>query len=249
MPNFKQILLILFAGAIGGVLAVIFVAPILVRTNFLNTAIVLDKIIKPQTVTQVQKETVVVSSSDYFSEAIKKVGPNVVAIQSFSGGQLVRSGSGIVLTQDGLLATTNSVVPENADVFQVFSGGKVYKAKVVFRDYDKNIAIISVPDASFQVAKFKPDPPDLGRQLLIFSKQVSFSKENPFVEEVLVSRTDEENSTFFISAAYNYQLFGSALTDGEGTVLGMVDFRNQKPVVIFSKLIEEALNNYLARSR
>ncbi len=212
-------------------------------------AVILYKILRPQTTTQIQKETVIIPPSDYFSEAIKKIEPSVAAIQSFSGGQLVRSGSGIVLTQDGLIATTNSVAPADASVFQVFNGGKIYKAKVVFRDYEKNIAIISVPEADFQVAKFKSGLPNLGGQLLIFSKQVSFSKENPFVEEAMVSRVNEENGTFLISAAYDHQLFGSALADGEGTVLGMVDFRNQKPVVIFSKLIEETLGAYLARPK
>jgi len=34
--------------------------------------------------------------------------------------------------------------------------------------------------------------------------------------------------------------------DGEGTVLAIVDFKNQKPVVLSSKFISDFLNTYLA---
>jgi len=245
----KQIILVLAFGIIGGVVAGVFITPLLVRTNFLNSAVILSKVLNTQTVTQVQKEVITVPSSDYFSEAIKKIDPSVAVIQSFSGGQLVRSGSGIVLTRDGLIATTNSIVPADADVFQVFNGGQIYRAKVVFRDYAKNIAIISVPATSFQVAVFKSGLPNLGQELLVFSKQVKFSKENPFVEEAIVSRINEGDNAFSISAAYDYQLFGSALLDGEGEVLGIVDFKNQKPSVVFSQSIKGALSAYLAQSQ
>lgn len=249
MVSFKKILVLLAAGGAGGILAVVFILPLLARVNFLSTTALLDKTLKPQTIThtQIQKETIIIPESDYFSEAIKKIEPSIVAIQSFSGGQLIRSGSGIVLTQDGLIATVNSVAPPQAEIFQVFNGGKIYKAKVVFRDYGKNIAIISVPEADFQVTRFKTDLPNLGQELLIFSKLVSFGRESPFVEEAVIARVDEGGNAFEISAPYDYRLYGSALMNGEGTVVGMIYFRNQKPVVIFSKLIEDTLNGYLTR--
>jgi len=37
--------------------------------------------------------------------------------------------------------------------------------------------------------------------------------------------------------------------DGEGEVLGIVDFKNQKPSVIFSESIEDVLSVYLAQSQ
>jgi S1-C subfamily serine protease len=249
MFNPRQFFWVLALGVVGGIIASVFIFPLLVRVNFLNTATLLDKILKSQTITQIQKETIIISPSDYFSEAIKKVEPSVVAVQSFSGGQLIRSGSGIILTQDGLVATTNSIAPASTEIFQIFNGGKIYKGKAVFRDYGKNIVIISVPEADFQVARFKTDLPNLGQELLVFSKLVGLGRESPFVEEAVASRIDESAGIFEISAPYDHRLYGSALIDGEGTVLGMIDFKNQKPVVTFSKLIENTLNAYLARLR
>ena len=158
----------------------------------------------------------------------------------------MRSGRGIALTRDGLVMTVNSLVPTSAEIFQVSGGGKIYKAKVVFRDFAKNIALISVAEANFQVAKLKSDLPNLGQELLVFSKLISFGKENSLVERAVVSRRDESADTFDVSTPYDYRLYGSALVNWEGTVLALIDFKNQKPVVIPSKLIESTLNTHLS---
>lgn len=248
MLGLKKILLVIVIGGIGGILATAVLLPFLARANLLGTGSFFNKlVVKPETViNRVERETIIIPQSDYFSEAIKKIGSSVVAVQSFLGGRLVRSGSGIILTQDGLIATLNSLVPANAEIFQVTGGGKIYKAKVVSRDYVKNVALISVAESNFQVAKLKPDLPSLGRELLVFSKLVNFGKETSFVEKATVSRVDESNSAFEISAPYDGRLYGSALVDGEGAVLAIVDFKNQKPVVLSSKFISDFLNTYLA---
>lgn len=248
MPGLKKFFSVLIIGGVSGILASGVLLPFLVRVNLWGTASFLDKLVsKPETViTRVEKETIIIPQSDYFSEAIKKIGPSIVAVQSFSGGQMIRSGSGVILTRDGLIATLNSLVPANAEIFQVTGGGKIYKAKVVSRDYTKNIALISVTESNFQVAKLKSDFPGLGRELLVFSKLVSFGKETSFVEKATVSRADESGGTFEISAPYDGRLYGSALADGEGAVLAIVDFKNQKPVVLSSKFVGDFLNTYLA---
>jgi len=246
--NLKKILLVAFVGGISGILASGFLLPFLTRVNLWGTASFFDKLVnKPETaVTRVEKETIIIPQSDFFSEAIKKIGSSIVTVQSFSGGRLMHSGSGIILTRDGLIITLNSLVPANAEIIQVTGGGKIYKAKVVSRDYTKNVALISVAEPNFQVAKLKSDLPSLGRELLIFSKLFSFGKETSFVEKAIVSRVDESGGTFEISAPYDSRLYGSALVDGEGTVLAIVDFKNQKPVVLSSKFISDFLNTYLA---
>jgi hypothetical protein len=249
--NLKKILLVVIIGGISGILASGFLLPFLVRANLWGTASFFDKLAnRPETViTRVEKETIVIPQSNYFSEAIKKAGPSIVAVQSFSGGRLIRSGSGVILTRDGLIATLNSLIPSGAYIFQVTGNGKIYKAKVVSRDYTKNIALISVAESDFQVAKLKSDLPSLGQELLIFSKLVNFGKETPLVERVTVSRIHEGDSAFEVSTPYDSQLYGSALVDGEGAILALVDFKNQKPVVLSSKFVGDFLNTYLASQR
>ena len=222
--------------------------PVLVRINFLNVASILAGFSnKQQTVApNAEEKTVLIPKSDYFSDAINKVNPSIVAIQSFYNGQLARHGSGIILTQDGLIATLNSLVPSYSSLFQVTQDGKIYKAKIIFRNYTKNVAIISIPETDLQVANLKPTSPNLGQDLLILSRLVNFSKDNPFVEEALVSQVSD-NGQFQISSQYNQDIYGAALMDNEGQIFGILDFGNQKPVIVTSEIIEGALTAALTK--
>lgn len=251
--NFRKIVQTLVVGIVGGVLGGIFLLPFLVRSNLLNSASLIGKALERKPAV-IEKRTIVVSPQNYFSEAIQKVQPAIVAIQSFASGQLIRSGSGVVLTQDGLIATVNSLVPATANFFQVVTGGNIYQAKVLLRDYSHNIAILAVPAKGLQVADLNYEQPKLSQGLLILSKSFLFDKENSFVEGALISRLEDGTSTnglkqagFEIKADYDSQLYGASLIDGTGAILGLVDFRNQIPVVIFSKTINDDLAKALTK--
>ncbi len=250
MSSQKQLLITLLIGGIGGLIAGIFMLPVVVRVNLFGTANVLSKLLpQAQTVTtKVEEKPIFIPQPDYFSKAIAKTEPKVVAIQSFSGGTLVRSGSGIVLTQDGLIATLNSLVPP-LQIVQVIISGKIYSGKVIFRNYAGNLAIVSIGESSLQAAELKSELPALGQKLLAFAKTANFGKDAPLVGEVLVSQTNTSKGEFKIAVPYDQFMFGSVLIDNFGIVLGLLDFRNQKPLVIASKLLEEALALALAKAK
>ncbi len=236
----------LLIGAVGGMLAGGILLPVLARNNFLGTAAILNSIWQPETVvTKIEKETILIPQPNYFFEAVKKIEPSVVAVESFLEGRKIRSGSGVILTQDGLIATTVSVVPANATFFQVTNQGKIFRAKVVSRDYVKNLALISVESSGMSVMKMKLDLPTLSQRLLVFSKQVEFGKDSPVVEEAVVSKVSVDGDSFDIIAGYDDELFGSALIGGEGNLFGIMNFKNRRPAVIFSSVITEFLNTYL----
>ncbi|MDO8676446.1 MAG: serine protease [Candidatus Azambacteria bacterium] len=249
----RKILMVGAAGVAGGLVSSLFVLPFLVRTNFLNTATVLSNLVvlsPTPIIEKTENNSAIITQLNYFSEAINKIQPSIVAIQSFYGSTLIRYGSGIILTQDGLIATLNSIVPINAGVIQVTNAGKIYKAKVIFRDYNKNIAIISIAaEDNFQVVQLKSELPGLGQKLLIFAKMVDFSEDKPLIEEALVSQVDKNSNQFKLSLAYEPNFYGAALADNDGTILGLLDFRNQKPFVIMSKTMNDTLNTYLTNTR
>lgn len=238
------VLLAAGSGFLTGALAV----PLAVRLDFWGTTGVLNKLIKSgEITTKVEQRIIVAPQADYFKEAIEKTRDSVVAVQSFQAGRLLRSGSGLVLTQDGLIATVNSVVPAGADVVQVTDQGKILKAKVVFREFTDNLAIISVNDANLRVVRFGSDLPELGKNLLVFAKAVDFGKDTPLVAPALVSQINEEKKTFKIFASYDINLYGAGLIDNEGAVLALVSFRNAKPSLVPAAVISGALNNYLGK--
>lgn len=63
-----------------------------------------------------------------------------------SGGQVVSSGSGVIYSQDGYIITNNHVI-EKAEVIEVVHGKRSYKAKVIGRDPNTDLAVLKV-DAS-----------------------------------------------------------------------------------------------------
>ena len=234
MSNWPKTLIILLVGFGGGLFGSMIFNEIAQRDQ--------------NVVKKVEEKTVFIPQPDYFSEAITKIGPRVVAIQSFSGGTLVRSGSGVVLTQDGLIGTLNSIVPPLLTL-QVITNGKIYSGKVIFRNYTNNLAIISIGESGLEVAGLKSESPALGQNLLVFAKTVSFGQDKPLVAEALVSQTDTDGGLFKITIPYDQFLFGSVLIDDTSSVLGLLDFRNQKPLVMSTKLLEESLSKSLTKGK
>src|SRR3989344_2216958 len=103
MRSFGKILLAGSVGAAGGLIAISFIVPLLARVGFWNTAAILNgPATLPQPTESPKAQPNPAPQLNFFSDAINKIQPGVVAVQSFSGGALVRHGSGTMLTQDGL---------------------------------------------------------------------------------------------------------------------------------------------------
>ncbi|KOU83732.1 serine protease [Streptomyces sp. XY593] len=87
------------------------------------------------------------SSTGTVSGIADQVSPSVVRIDTRTGsGQ--GTGSGIVLTADGEIATNNHVVDGATEIQVTMSDGKKYPAKIVGTDPDKDLALIKLQGAS-----------------------------------------------------------------------------------------------------
>lgn len=251
MSNPRKTIATLLIGGIGGFMAVSIMLPFFVKYNIAGMAVIFNKLVLPsQTVEpKVEASAIGAQKQNDFSFAIDKVEPSIVALQSFSGNNLTRSGSGIILTQDGLIGTINSLVPSVITYVQVIKDNKIYSGKIIFRSYNKNLALISISESNLRAIELKPKMPDLGQELLVFAKTISFGKDMPLVARAAVSQADGNAGLFKVHIAYDQFLFGSALVDDEGNFLGLVDFRNQKPIVITPKTIEEIVSLALTNGR
>ena len=73
MFNFKSILIIFIIGLVAGIFSSGIIVPVLVSSNFLNSASILSKFIKPgPELNKIEKEVALVSQPGLFFEAIKK---------------------------------------------------------------------------------------------------------------------------------------------------------------------------------
>jgi S1-C subfamily serine protease len=93
----------------------------------------------------------IVTGGDHVSAAAvaRKVVPSIVTVDVGTGAgvnfDLVGTGSGVVLTSDGLVATNHHVVVD-ADTFRVtFSDGRMYQATLVGSDRRTDLAVLSIP--------------------------------------------------------------------------------------------------------
>ncbi len=253
MSNIKKsflILLLIIVSIAGGIMLSDPALPFFASINFLKRTAISDKITGAASEPSITATIPLVASSaprPDFSETISEVESSVVAVQSFYGGRLLSYGSGIVLTQDGVIATANNIVPPNANIFQIINEGKIYKAKVVFRDYARNVALLVIADSGLQVIKFNSRFPVLGEELIIFSKLIDFDKDNPVVEKAIVSQMDPKTGLFKISTLSSPEQNGGALANKDGEILGIIYFKNQKSSVIGSSILSDTLNAYLAR--
>ncbi|MET9885165.1 trypsin-like peptidase domain-containing protein [Streptomyces sp. NPDC006430] len=87
------------------------------------------------------------SSSGTVAGVAEQVSPSVVRIDTRTGsGQ--GTGSGIVLTADGEIATNNHVVDGATEIQVTMSDGKKYPAKTLGTDPDKDLALIKLQGAA-----------------------------------------------------------------------------------------------------
>jgi serine protease Do len=82
--------------------------------------------------------------SDQIVDLAKKVGPAVVCLTFEEGGG---SGSGVIVSEDGLVLTAAHVVDHFSDeVVVVFPGGNTTKGKVLGVDFDRDSAMVQITD-------------------------------------------------------------------------------------------------------
>ena len=97
-------------------------------------------------------------------QAAKKVGPAVVGITNkalvrdyFNRTQLVEqgSGSGVIYSKDGLIATNNHVVAGAQEIVVSLPDGKTYNGKVLGTDPNTDLAVVKIDaDEELPVAEF-----------------------------------------------------------------------------------------------
>lgn len=101
-----------------------------------------------QVVQQIETRVVDATGGIQAAEVARAVLPSIVTVQvsSATGGDFVAegSGSGVVLTADGLLVTNQHVVEGAAEVRVIFSGGRSYPAEVVGQDAVTDLAVLRI---------------------------------------------------------------------------------------------------------
>ncbi len=143
------------------------------------------------------------------------------------------SGSGIVLTTDGFIATNYHVVDKGLDFFvDIFTNGvkATYKANVIKTDQVNDLAVIKIVDPTFK--PFKPIPYSFKMQGINVGEKVFAmgyprpglqGEEVKITDGIISSKTgfQNDNKTYQISAPIQPGNSGGPLFDNLGNLIGL----------------------------
>jgi S1-C subfamily serine protease len=162
-----------------------------------------------------QKKEITIQENTALKDAVEKVEKVVVGVKA---GKTI-SGSGIIITSDGLMVTLAELLPRGED-FAFFINGKTPKYQVLKRDLKNNLALVKIEGADFQTCGFA-DSEKLKLGERIFLVGTLFGKTGPFKsvnEGIVKSSTGDFIRTNIIE---NNALNGSPLFNIKGELLGL----------------------------
>lgn len=93
-----------------------------------------------------------------FDRAIEAVVPRVVKLYGLRAGAQVGYGTGVIVSEDGLVMTVSSLLIDARNIRAVTSDGTLYGADVVHRDHGRQLALLRLkpstgPDASGETSQ------------------------------------------------------------------------------------------------
>ena len=163
-----------------------------------------------------------------------KVTPSIVTVEvgTLSDGQFATfgSGSGVVLTADGLIATNHHVIEDSSATQVVFQDGSIYRATLVGSDPLTDLAVLRIDSTSLI-------PIELGATSVLSIGDTAIAIGNPLGQRGGASLTVGVVSAFNrdVEVAVDNRLFGmiqtdapitqgssgGALVDGNGRLIGI----------------------------
>jgi len=170
-------------------------------------------------------------------EEVKKI---VVGIKSVAGNQVTK-GSGFVVTSDGLVVTSETVVPKGSKATLIYNGEEI-DSEVVKRGND--LVLMEIDKDNLPTRGFvEPKELMLGQRVFLVGKIVDGSKATVLVNQGIIKYFGQDNSVhtnIFETPILN----GSPLFGIEGGILGLNVIDSQgKVTAISASEIRELLNS------
>ena len=217
---FFNLFIILIVGGLGGVLADQFFLPYLStvssfsKIDFIHQSGNGTTIINPT-------EKIIITENTAIEDAVSKIGPCLVAVQSLQEERVISQGSGFIMASDGLIMTAADNVSAKADKYLVFRNNHSAAAEIIKRDLNSNLALLKMEESNLPVVSFADfENLKLGERIILIGAELTEEGLNRFVnlgiirsiyEKVLKVNLTEDN------ALAN----GGLLVNVKGEVIGL----------------------------
>ncbi|OGN09731.1 MAG: hypothetical protein A3J46_02745 [Candidatus Yanofskybacteria bacterium RIFCSPHIGHO2_02_FULL_41_11] len=186
--------------------------------------------------------TPIITSDDFWQKIVSDHNLSTVAVQSFKNGKIIREGSGIVVSSDGIIITTFDII-SGTDVIQVFHQDKILRAQVVRYDSFKNLALLKVDNSNMDVSRLDSAYQfQSGKDVIISGRLVELSNAVVFAQRGIISHVLSKD--IVLNTEPNYFLSGSKVINDSGIVVGMSYLRNESVRLIAAKTMGDFLRSY-----
>ena len=234
-----KFLLILIIGGLGGVLADQFLLPYLAtvspfsKIGFIRQASNGTTIINPT-------EKIIITENTALEQAIDKISPSLVVVQSFQGKKLINQGTGFIMTSDGLIITAADLVPIEASQYLVFRNNHSLIGQVIRRDLESNLALLEIEETNLPVVSLVDlKNLHLGERIILVGVELVDSYLNQFVNLGIIRSINRETLKINLFEE-NSLANGSPLVNAKGEVIGLnlVDQKGLLKTIPVNKLKE-----------
>lgn len=189
--------------------------------------------------------TTPVSSGPNFSEKIiYESAQSSVGIQVFSGDHLVKQGSGIVISSDGLIATVADLAVSNG-VYQVFYDDKILRGVAVAKDINKNLLLIKSENVYSKVADLSHTDYREGQSVTLVGKIIDLAKLSIFSQEGVANLIKDKVYVLGTEAGNN--LSGAEALDEDGKLIGISYLRSGKINLATVASIQNFFREYIEK--
>ncbi len=215
-----NIFLILVIGGLGGVLADNLLLPYLAtippfsKIEFFRHAGNGTTIINPT-------EEIIITENTALEEAIERISPRLVAVQSYQNKTLINQGTGFIITSDGLIITAADLISSRTNNYWIIKNGDYLSAQVIKRDLENNLVLLKIDQDNLPVVSLvEPGDLRLGQRVVLAGIKLEKNELNRFIS--LGTIRSISDSTLKLNLIEEDTLAnGSPLINIKGEVIGL----------------------------
>lgn len=181
----------------------------------------------------VERQQITITENTALEEAVNKIARTVVLIKAISVKGTMSSGTGLILTSDGIIITQNSLLPAGGK-FQVIVNNESKDFTIIKRDADLDVALIKISAGDLSTASFYPlENLKIGKRIFLTGLDADG---NAFVNQGVVRSLAGDNIQTTIIE--KNQANGSAIFSIDGSILGLaqVDKSGFTNIIPISKI-------------
>ena len=237
-----KITLKLFIGSfLGGLVGALFLS--VINFGFLGANV--TKTINQQNKT-IENPQLLIPSSELWEKNIVELSPSLVGVQTINDNQVIRQGSGIIISSDGLVVTTADLWGPKGSIYQIFYDDKIAKGELIKIDSKTKLLLIKTTVSNSNIVELSTSDYRSGQEVLVVGKVFSLSKPVIASQKGIISQVSE--NSVIIDIFPNKYLHGFGVSDKDGQLRGIVYLKNGMVNLIKSEVIEKFFKDYLEKN-